>query len=579
MLNKYSSFLIYTALALATFIAFEQTLRNEFIILDDPAYVTENPYVKDGITCKSFVWAFTNSHSGNWHSLTWLSHMLDCHFFGLNPFWHHLTNLLFHTASTLFLFWVLKKMTGTVWPPAFVAAAFALHPLHVESVAWVAERKDVLSGFLWMLTIAAYVRYVERPRLRKYLLVLFALCLGLMAKPMLVTLPFVLLLLDYWPLGRFRWGTERVDESSQHSPSETLRCQQYSITHLIVEKIPLFIVVATASIVTVIVQQNSGAMTWAGSLPLNVRIANVPVSYFRYIVKIFYPMDLAVFYPYPRTLYPDKALLLLVAISVLALVWIRRRPWMIVGWLWYVGTLVPVIGLVQVGNQALADRYTYIPLIGMFIMIAWGVRELVSKRRCLKIVAGISAVAIIITMIVFTRIQVGYWRNDITLFGHTVAVTENNFIAYHIYGDVLLRDNRLDEAIEQFREALRINPEDYKAHNGMGEAFLKTGKVEKASNHFAEALELRPEDPKTIHNWGLVLLAQGKLDEAIVYFDRVRRIVAWPDAYCNLGLIYTRQGKYDLAIHNYNEALRIDPDFIPAHKGLKRALLQQSKSK
>lgn len=577
--NKYLAFLIYAALALATFVAFEQTCRNEFIVLDDPAYVTENPYVKAGITRQSLIWAFTTSHSGNWHSLTWLSHMLDCHLFGLNPFWHHLTNLLFHTASTLLLFWVLKKMTGAVWPAAFVAAAFALHPLHVESVAWVAERKDVLSGFFWILTMAAYTQYAERPGLRSYSLVLLTLCLGLMAKPMLVTLPFVLLLLDYWPLGRLRWRTQKVGQASQQPKSEALHCHQCSLTHLIVEKIPLFVVVAVASITTLIVQQSAGAMLWAENLPLNIRIANAPVSYLRYIVKMFYPIHLAVFYPYPKTLYPDKAVLLLVLVSVLALLWIRRRPWMIVGWFWYVGTLVPVIGLVQVGNQAMADRYTYIPLVGLFIIIAWGARELLAKWRYQRIGLGISAAIVVTAMTVCTRMQVRHWQNDITLLGHAAEVTENNFIIHHIYGDMLARENRFDEAIKQFSEALRINPNDYKAHNGMGQALLKLGKIEKSITHFAAALRIRPDDPWTIHNWGLALLAQGKLDEAIVYFYKVLRIVDWPDAYCNLGLIYTRQGKYDLAIQNYKEALRIDPDFVPAHEGLKRTLLQQSKSR
>lgn len=571
--------MIYAALALATFVAFEQTCRNGFIVLDDPAYVTENPHVRAGITRKSLIWAFTTPHSGNWHSLTWLSHMLDCHLFGLKPFWHHLTSLLLHTASTLLLFWVLKKMTGALWPAAFVAAAFALHPLHVESVAWVAERKDVLSGFFWMATIAAYIRYAQRPGFATYLPVLLALCLGLMAKPMLVTLPFVLLLLDYWPLGRLQLRIQKVGQASQQTNSGALRYRQSSITNLIVEKIPLFVVVAVSSVITLIVQQSAGAMRFADYLPLNIRAANALVSYLSYIVKTFYPVHLAVFYPYPKQLYPDRAALLLVLISAFALLWIRRRPWMAVGWFWYLGTLVPVVGLVQVGNQAMADRYTYVPVIGLFIIVAWGARELLAKWRYQTIGLAISAAIVVTAMTVCTRAQVRHWQNDITLFGHAVKVTENNFIIHHIYGDMLYRNNQFDQAIIQFSEALRINPNDYKAHNGMGKTLLKQGKTEKSITHFAAALRIKPDDPRTIHNWGLALLAQGNLDEAIVYFNKVLRTEDWPDAYCNLALIYTQQGKYDLAIQNYNQALKIDPDFVPAHEGLERTLLQQTRLK
>lgn len=576
--DKYWVLCVYLALAVTTFAAFEQTCRNGFVVLDDAAYVTENPHVKDGITRKSLIWAFTSPHSGNWHSLTWLSHMLDCHLFGLNPFWHHLTSLLLHIANTLLLFWVLKKMTGALWPAAFVAAAFALHPLHVESVAWIAERKDVLSGFFWILTMAAYIRYAEQPGLGRYLLVLLALCLGLMAKPMPVTLPFVLLLLDYWPLGRLRWPIQKVRHASEQQKTSVASLQS-SLTRLIVEKIPLFVIVAVASVITFIVQQNAGAMPLAKNLPLNIRVANALVSYLSYIVKMFYPVHLAVFYPYPKALYLNRAVIFLVLISVFALLWIRQRPWMIVGWLWYLGTLVPVIGLVQVGNQALADRYTYIPLIGLFIIVAWGAPELLAKWRYQRIGLGLSAAIVVTAMIVCTRLQVSHWQNDITLFGHVVKVTENNFIIHHIYGDMLFRKNRFDEAIIQFSEALRINPNDYEAHNGMGKALLKQGKTEKAVAHLAEALRLKPDDPRTIHSWGLALMAQGNLDEAIVYFNKVLRTENWPDVYCNLGLVYTQRRKYDLAIQNYNEALRIDPDFVPAHEGLKRILLQQSNLK
>ena len=364
--------LIYVVLALATSIAFEQVRHNEFVHYDDYDYVVENQQVRAGITCQSIVWAFTAFQKDNWHPLTWISHMLDCELFELNPAGHHLSGLLFHVANTLLLFAVLKKMTGAVWASGFVAAAFALHPLHVESVAWVAERKDVLSGFFWMLTMAAYVRYAERPSVGKYLLVVLSLALGLMAKPMLVTLPFVLLLLDFWPLRRLQLRSQDTNQALPESKSAIKDGYAISLRGSILEKIPLFVLVAASSVITYIAQQSERAMAPMWDLTLGSRLANSFVSYVMYIGKMVYPSRLAILYPHPRGNLPlwqaVVCSLILITISVVV-IRIVRRGYLVVGWLWYMGTLVPVIGLVQVGSQAIADRYTYLPSNGIIVMV------------------------------------------------------------------------------------------------------------------------------------------------------------------------------------------------------------------
>lgn len=431
-------------LVVATVIAFEPVRNNKFVEYDDDVYVTENEHVKNGIRPVSVIRAFTTPDAGNWHPLTWLSHMLDCELFGLNPFWHHLSNLLFHIANTLLLFLILKKMTGSVWPSGFVAAAFALHPLHVESVAWVAERKDVLSGFFWMLTIAAYILYARRPSLIRYLLVVLFLCLGLMAKPMVVTLPFVLLLLDYWPLCRFGQPYQNRDEKDlSRSQSGGVYYAKSSFWRLVTEKIPLFALVAASAVITFIVQQGAGAMKPGDRFSLSVRISNALVSYIGYILKIFCPIRLAALYPHPGgnlpVWQPIVSAVLLAGITAIVIYLGRHRRYLPVGWLWYLVTLVPVIGLVQVGSQAMADRYTYLPSIGIFIIVAWGTAEFFSGWRYRKIVFRLTAGVVLAVLLILTRIQVGYWRNNSTLFGHALDVTKDNFIMHNNFGNAFVK--------------------------------------------------------------------------------------------------------------------------------------------
>jgi tetratricopeptide (TPR) repeat protein len=541
--NKSYPLLIPVVIVLATVVAFEPMRHNEFIDYDDDLYVTENPHVIAGLTVESVVWAFTTRHATNWHPLTWLSHMLDCQMFGVEPFWHHLTSLMFHIASTLLLFYLLRKMTGAVWRSAFVAAAFALHPLHVESVAWVAERKDVLSGLFWMLTILAYMRYVEQPRIGRYLLVILFFSLGLMAKPMLVTLPFVLLLLDYWPLRRLRWARQSSRGSLSESESVTpvrLGCSPYMLLR---EKVPLLALVVVSCIITFIVQQK-----WGAILPLAfpLRLLNCLVSYLRYIEKIVWPSGLALLYMHPTykvLLWPTiAAVILLPAVTFRVIRLAKTHRYLPVGWLWYLGTLVPVIGLVQVGNQAMADRYMYLPSVGIFIIVAWGAVDLLAEWQYRKIALAVSAGLLLAAMLVCTRMQVHHWRNSLTVFRRAVAVTTNNYIMRTKYGRAIFNEGRVDKAIAQFNEALRVEPRHLEARIGLGDAFMM----------------------------------QGRLDEAIVCFNEVLRTDQdRPRVYHNLGTAYARQDKLDLAIQNYSEALRLKPDYLSAHVNLALTLMLQ----
>jgi tetratricopeptide (TPR) repeat protein len=550
--------LIYLALALVTLIVFGQICRNDFVGYDDPYYVTNNPHVKGGITPESVIWAFTTTVGANWHPLTWLSHMLDCQLFGLNPLWHHLTSVLFHTANTLLLFWILKRMTGEIWASTFVAAVFALHPLHVESVAWAAERKDVLSGLFWMLTIVSYIRYVERQSIRRYLLVFLVFGLGLMAKPMLVTLPFVLLLLDYWPLSRLQWGHQ-------------FGHQKQSVWHLIIEKVPLFILSAASSIVTYVIQQSAGAMEMGESYPLNIRISNAAVSYIAYIGKLIYPSRLAILYPYPGDSLPlwqpIASLLILVVISA-GVIYTARR-YLVIGWFWYIGTLVPVIGLVQIGNQMMADRYTYLPSIGIFIMVAWGAAELSARWRYREPILGIGAGVVLTALSICTLLQVRYWQNSFTLYERAVSVTENNYIMLSNYGISLSEEGRDDEALKHLGVALQIHPQYYYAHYGIGMVLLKQGKLAEAIECFNKAIRLKPDYHKAYYEMGRAFYLQGNRQSAVEQCTKALRIK--PDytiARITLAHTLVEMGRIQPAIEHYYTALELEPDNIFILKNL-----------
>lgn len=525
---------ISLALILLTLLVYGQVCSHDFINLDDQTYVIENPYVNGGLTIDGIRWAFIGSYASNWHPVTWLSHMTDCELFGLNPGGHHLVNLLFHLANTVLLFRVLTRMTRELWPSALVAALFALHPLHVESVAWVAERKDVLSTFFWMLTFWAYVRYVNRPGTFRYLLALLFFLLGLMSKPMLVTLPFTLLLLDVWPLQRV--GSL---QSGRGLP----------VARLFVEKLPFFLCSLGSSVLTLWAQHRGGAVVPVSLVPMSVRIENALSSYASYIGKMFWPSGLAVYYPQSNSWQLWQVLmagLFLVVVSVLVIQEMQRRPYLAVGWFWYLGTLVPVIGIVQVGGQAMADRYTYVPLIGLFVMIAWGLRDL---RMPDKVIKTATTVVLVLCM-AGTWLQLRHWQDSVALFRHTLRVTKNNSLAHFNLGCALYAQGREDESIRHLIEALQIEPTYAKAqynletilanptadadptsktnlalaHNQLGIGFAQQGNTIKAVSHFSDAARLEPGNAMAHFNLGLALMAEKRRTEAIAEFREALRI-------------------------------------------------------
>jgi len=571
-----SLFLIVVILA-----AFEQVRTCAFINLDDNVYVTDNRHIQDGLTIQGVTWAFTTIHGGHWHPLTWLSHMLDCQLYGLKPSGHHLTNLAFHIANTLLLFLVLKRMTGALWRSCFVAVLFALHPLRVESVAWVAERKDVLSTFFWMLTMWAYIRYVERPKLHRYMLTLLFFALGLTSKPMLVTLPFVLLLLDYWPLGRFQLSPSSMNPKSPSSKPINTNDQISMALRLIREKAPFFLLSALLSILTVFtVQQGGGVKSWE-IYPLQTRVANALVSYVSYIEKMIWPRHLAVFYPYPEAFPLWKVgggVFFLIFLTFLAIRAARKYPYLAVGWFWYIGTLVPVIGLVQDGMQAMADRFTYVPLIGLFIMITWSVTDILAGWRYRRIVLPISAGILLSILMIVTKLQVQHWQNSITLFIHSLDVTSNNSLVHNNLGAALGGQGRIQEAIAHYTEALRIRPDYAEAHINLGSALMRQGKIQEAVAHFTEALRIRPDSAEAQNNLGSALMRQGKIQEAIAHFTEALRISPdHPGVHYNLGVVLQGQGKIQEAIMHFAEAVRIRPGYEIAHNNLGVALVGEGR--
>lgn len=571
--KMYGSYLAGCLLILVAIVAFVPLFGNGFINYDDDEYVTDNSHVRAGLTLANVGWAFTTMHESNWHPLTWLSHMLDCQLFGLNPIGHHLVNLFIHIANTLLLFGILSLLTRSIWKSGFVAALFAVHPLHVESVAWVAERKDVLSTLFWMITILAYIRYVQSPRIATYIPVIVFFALGLMAKPMVLTLPFVLLLMDFWPLRRL--------SAANPSLFSTLTNKK-----LLVEKIPFFVLTIGSAIITYIAQQKGLSVATLERYPIGMRIGNALISYVSYIGKMIIPSGLSVFYPYPAVIVAWKmigALVIIVAITALVLWQSRRRPYLVFGWFWYLGTLVPVIGFVQVGWQAMADRYTYIPLIGLFVILAWGIPDLIESIRTSKRVGTkcqtadvrqnliLSAVACVLVMILAatTFRQVTHWRDSVTLFSHALKVTKENPVAENNLGLALTALGKHAQAIEHFKKALKIEPTWADAHHNLAIAYFQSMDFEKAAFHFQKALKIDPKHARAHNNYGGLLLKQGRLDEAAMHFDKA--LMAKPDyaqAHINLGILLGIKGKSEEAVESYKKAIELDPFLPDAHYNL-----------
>ena len=562
-------FLVCLFLVLITLAVYQQVRNYEFVNYDDGVYITGNVEVQSGLTAANIRWALTDIHSGNWHPLTWLSHMLDIQLYGMRAGRHHLTNVLFHIINILLLFIVFRKMTGDLGQSSFVAALFALHPIHVESVAWVAERKNVLSTFFWMLTMWSYVRYIEQPEIKRYLLVILIFVLGLMSKPMLVTLPFVLLLLDFWPLCRFQFG--RFD----NIVSNLLRNPK--VIRPVLEKIPLIVLAAASCVVTLRVER-----VYSFDLfPLQSRIANALVSYTGYIGKMIWPDNLACFYPYPHLLPAWKvagAGLLLVFTSFLAFKSARRRPYFLVGWLWYLGTLVPVIGLVQVGPQAMADRYTYVPLIGLFVVIAWGVPHIVAGWRHKRVLLATSAGIVISAFIVCTWFQIGLWQNSITLFENAIKVTDDNWLAHYNLAGALSGAENYDQAIIHYKKVIDIKPDQEKVNYNLALAFASNNNFDEAAVYFRKALRISPEDPYVHNNLANMFFAQGKLDEAVLHYTKALQLnPEYADAHYNFGSLLMNRGRFKEALIHLAETIRITPDYAEAYHRIGFILAQQGK--
>jgi len=527
--------------------------RHPFVVFDDIDYILNNPRVRQGITRDGVTWAFTSFHAANWHPLTWISHMLDAQIFGVTDRGaggHHLVSLGLHSLNAVLLFLVLCRMTGHLWASALVAALFATHPLRVESVAWASERKDVLSGSFFMLTLLAYAAFVERPGIVRYAWVLLTLTVGLLAKPILVTVPLVLLLLDVWPLGRLRLDPALRAETitSMGMPTSTTRVR---LSTLLLEKLPLFVVCMASSLVTIEAQSKGGAVSPLGSVPLAWRLIEAPISYSTYLWKTVWPTDLAVFYPHPANLRFESieswivpaALsgFFLLAVTVATVSVVKRSPYFTVGWLWFVVMLVPVIGLVQVGAQSWADRYAYLPLIGVYLMLAVAARDFVARHRKARVMLTLAAGSMIAALGLASWFQVDTWRDSRTLFEHALRVTKNNWLIHNNLGVLLLNQGDWDEAQRHFERALSIQPNYAQAHDNLGRLLFREGRLEEARSHCERALELYP-------------------DYAQAHFD--------------LACVFERQGKLEEARNHFERAVSIRPDWGVAHERLARVLVQ-----
>ena len=609
---------IYALLAAVTLAVYSRAVTFDFLNYDDPVYVVSNAQVRGGLTWAGVAWAFTSFHAANWSPVTWLSHMADCQWFGLRSGWHHATNVALHTAAALLLFAALKRLTGARWPSAFVAFLFALHPLHVESVAWVAERKDVLCALFWFLALYGYARYVERPGAVRYLLVLLAFALGLMSKAMIVTLPFVLMLLDVWPLRR------------------SLRLR---------EKLPFFALAAGASWLTFLAQERGDAVRTLSAIPLALRIENAVAAYGAYIIKMFWPAHLAPFYPYRFDLplwQVAAAAAMLAGITVFVVRRARSLPYLATGWFWYLGTLVPVIGLVQVGAQSSADRYTYVPMVGLGIMLAWGATGVMRSYPRARAALAVASIAI---CAILTWVQLSYWTDSGTLFQHAIEVTSGNYLAennlaefdltrsqnqdalphiqealrirpaypdahanlaldfrrlgrfdesereyrealrlepasepFHMgYGALLVVEGRREQALDEFSTAVRLRPDDDQAHFNRGRVLAQLGRTDDAVAELYEAVRLRPGNAEVRHTLGFLLLSRGRMDEALAQLRAEAQLKPEDAAvHFNLATLLVSAGRLDEAIAEYSQTLRIRPDFPDARRRLAMAQAQRA---
>ena len=524
--SKEQILIVYVVLAAITLAVFWQVNQYDFIKLDDNIYVTDNFRIKSGISLEGIRWAFSTTYAQFWHPLTWLSLMFDYQLFGLNAGGYHMTNLILHILSTLLLFWLFNRMTGALWKSAFVAALFALHPLHVESVAWISERKDVLSAFFWMLTLCLYVYYTEKPVIRRYLLVLFSFICALMSKPMVVTLPVVMILLDYWPLGRFELKKGNL------------------ILWQLKEKTPFFILSTVFSIITFYAQYKPSGKYFQYSL--NSRLASALVSFVTYLEKTFWPHDMAVFYPFSAQipLLPViVASLLILVITTFVIVMVRRLPYLFIGWIWYVITIAPVIGIIKVGDFAMADRYHYLPSIGISIMLVWGIPALIKSEATRKKFFSTAAIAFLVLLAVLSWKQCDYWKNDIKLFNHALQVTKNNYVALNGFGLTLVKAGKIKEAVDNYNEAISIKPNYPPSYISRGFAYFDLGQYQRAIEDCNEAIRLDAGYAEPYFIRGNSYYNFGQYQRAIEDYNKAIRLkLDYTDAYYNRGVAYLKQG-------------------------------------
>ncbi|MDB6068770.1 MAG: Tetratricopeptide 2 repeat protein [Pedosphaera sp.] len=574
---------ICAMLAVVTLFSYWPITHHGFVNIDDNEYIIDNPHVNTGLKVANVVWAMGSGYASNWHPLTWVSHMMDCQLFGMDAGKHHLTTLLFHTADTVLVFLLLFQMTGATWRSAFVAALFGWHPLHVESVAWASERKDVLSTFFWMLTLMAYVRYARGLKVESgaqsrggkakifYGLALLFFALGLMSKPMLVTLPCVMLLMDFWPLRR------GVDGESDTQPA----LASMPWVRLVVEKVPFFAMAFAASLVTYWVQKTGGAVSSLEELSFASRAGNAALAYVRYISKTVWPVDLAALYPYPAHIAVGAvvgAVLFLVGITWLFVLAARRRPYLLVGWFWFVGTLVPTIGLIQVGSQSMADRYMYIPSVGFFILIAWGAYDLLAGLPLRRAVLAATGAMALGACVAGTLVQIKYWRDSVQLFQHAILVTKDNYIAENGLGGALKEFGKNNEAKALFAHVVRVKPRYAEGQYNLGTSLLDEGNVEEAMVHFNAALAVSPDMASAHSNLGKALTMQGKLNEAMVELSKAVTLKpGLAQVHYNLGTVLLTQAKVDEAIAEFSEALRLEPKNAETHGNLAVALMRKGR--
>jgi len=578
MKKELIKYVLYLLLAVVILLAYWPAASFDFINFDDPVYVSKNPVINKGITWEGIQWAFTGVYAANWHPLTWLSHMADVSLFGMNPGKFHLVNVLFHVLNSILLFMVFERMTGALWRSFFVSALFALHPLHVESVAWISERKDVLSTLFWILTMLGYCWYVQRRSILRYLAVATFFGLGLLAKPMLVTLPFVLVLLDYWPLQRCKIPEGSPDARDGNS----FRWKgEGGIVPLFLEKIPLFFMAFAACAETFFAQSAGGAVSNLERVSFASRIQNVILSYLRYLWKTIWPFNLAAFYPYPSRFNMTAimaSLMFLLAVSILVALLFRKKPYLSLGWFWYLGTLVPVIGFVQVGSQSMADRYTYVPLIGIFIMIVWGVSDLLSRMNHGPVAAGAGSILCFCSLVMITSAQVTTWKNTETVFSHAISATKDNYLAQNNLGVALYDKGKVDEAIRHYEQALRIKYSYVNAHCNLGAALAGKKQYAEAFKHYRECLRIKPGYSEAYYDMGVALSEMGHKDEAIKQYREVlKNYPHHENANNNLGFLLAGQGKFDEAIAHYEKALATNPDNTLARVNLADALLKKGR--